>query len=318
MDQALVNTLLDKVPLSELRREQEKLSTLYRERSGAPLPALRSDLQRLAYLCARYPATQAALRAVFQELQRACPQRACPGAAPLSLLDVGAGPGTALLAARECGLPIERATLCERDAGFIALGKQLCDNAQWIEGDITRSVPPDPHDLVVASYVLNEVEEGKRDRLIEQLWARTGQFLVLVDAGSPAGYALLMHLREQLIARGAHLIAPCPHARQCPLPSGEWCHFAARLARTSVHRKLKGGSLGYEDEKFSYLIFSREPAASPLPRVLCRPRRSKGCVQLQLCSKQGLEERCVTKKQADYKAAKQAEWGSALRVQSRH
>jgi ribosomal protein RSM22 (predicted rRNA methylase) len=90
------------------------------------------------------------------------------------------------------------------------------------------------------------------------------------------------------------------------------------VERTSLHRQLKGGTLGYEDEKFSYLVAARpeviadkdSPAYSRLVR---HPGKHSGHVQLTLCTPQGLiENRTVARSsKIAYKAARKAEWGDA-------
>jgi ribosomal protein RSM22 (predicted rRNA methylase) len=304
--------LIKGVSLKELAKEQERLTLLYRQRGPGAIPPLSSDLQRLAYLFVRFPATQAALIQVFTELRSRAPHFTAS-----SFLDVGAGPGTALFAAQESGLSVKRATLIERDPGFIALGKRLSEDlegVEWIHRDVCLPLQEGVHDLVVASYMLNELQEKERASLVDSLWARTGQFLVLVEAGSRLGYALLLQLRERLLSGGAHLIAPCPHARACPLSGEEWCHFSARLARSSMHRKIKGAERGFEDEKFFYLIFSKNPLeTSCVARVIKRPVQGKGFVRLSLCQEQGIEEKTFTKKNKElYARAKKAGWGSNI------
>ena len=107
------------------------------------------------------------------------------------------------------------------------------------------------------------------------------------------------------------MAAPCPHALACPMVGGDWCHFAARLERTALHRKLKGGSLGYEDEKFSYVAFSKEVVELPPSRILSEPARHSGHVSLKLCTKaEGLQQPIISKKQGElYKQSRKAAWG---------
>ena len=94
--------------------------------------------------------------------------------------------------------------------------------------------------------------------------------------------------------------------------AGDWCHFAVRLERSAAHRRLKGGALGYEDEKFSYLVAGRAPAEMPLARIVRHPMARPGHIQLTLCTAQGLERRTVTKSQKEaYRRARRAEWGTA-------
>ena len=49
-----------------------------------------------------------------------------------------------------------------------------------------------------------------------------------------------------------------PARPACPWCAGpDWCH-AARLPRSDRHRQVKGGTLGWEDEKFSYVVAVRD------------------------------------------------------------
>jgi ribosomal protein RSM22 (predicted rRNA methylase) len=108
--------------------------------------------------------------------------------------------------------------------------------------------------------------------------------------------------------------------------AGDWCHFSQRLERSSQHRQLKGGELGYEDEKFSYLIAARSETlasdASPgatshgvtsqkQARIVRHPGKHSGHIQLSLCTTQGkIENRTVTRSsKSAYKLARKAEWG---------
>lgn len=304
-----IENIINSVSLKDLEREQHRLTLMYQQRDGGPLPPLSSDLQRKAYLLTRFPATHAALMTVFHELKSRV-----PGFTISSFLDVGAGPGTALVAAQDCGFSVKQATLIERDSGFIALGKQLISDlggVEWFQRDVrAEGVIKGQYDLVVASYLLNELTE--RASLVDSLWASTGEFLVLVDAGSRLGYTVLLQAREQLLLSGAHLVAPCPHAGACPLPKEEWCHFSTRLARSSMHRKIKRAERGFEDEKFFYLIFSKKrPTRTSFPRVVARPIYGKGFVRLGLCEEGGVTDRCFTKKNKElYSRAKKAHWGS--------
>src|SRR5690349_10640967 len=72
-------------------------------------------------------------------------------------------------------------------------------------------------DLVIASYLVGELGDPERRDLVDASWARTRNMLVIVEPGTPAGYARIIAARAQLIASGAYVAAPCPHDRTCPL-----------------------------------------------------------------------------------------------------
>ncbi|OEV06170.1 small ribosomal subunit Rsm22 family protein, partial [Streptomyces nanshensis] len=168
-------------------------------------------------------------------------------------------------------------------------------------------------DLVTVSYVLGELPEREQTAVVGAA-ARAGRAVVVTEPGTPEGYARVIAARDLLVAAGLRVLAPCPHSAPCPMVPGEdWCHFAARVSRSSLHRQVKGGSLPYEDEKFSYVAAAYpEVAGGPAAgRIVRRPQKRKGQVLLELCTAEnGLRPATVTKRHgADYRAARDVKWG---------
>ena len=169
--------------------------------------------------------------------------------------------------------------------------------------------------MVVASYVLNELPPEGRRAGAERLWAAASGMLLLVEPGTPAGYALLREARDALLSAGARMVAPCPHEGPCPIAGEEWCHFTCRVARSRLHRRLKEGDAPYEDEKFAYLALCRKEIlpAGALPeaaRVLRHPQVEKGRITLTLCAPDGRKTLTVSKKDAArFRLARKAKCG---------
>jgi len=183
--------------------------------------------------------------------------------------------------------------------------------AEWIQQDLQSKFECPPHDLVVISYALGELAPEAAAALLDRAWSNAKQFLVLIEPGTPRGFSVVHNARAAVISAGAHILAPCPHSNACPMAgTRDWCHFAQRLERSSQHRQLKVGALGYEDEKYSYLIASRNRFPTVEARIVRHPQKHSGHVQLTLCARQGLETRTITRSdKQNYKLARQAEWG---------
>jgi ribosomal protein RSM22 (predicted rRNA methylase) len=92
----------------------------------------------------------------------------------------------------------------------------------------------------------------------------------------------------------------------------DWCHFAARVQRSALHRQVKGAALAYEDEKYSYVIFTRLPARRVPARVVRHPTWLPRQVTFVACTPTGLESVHLTKSDPSYKTARKLGWGSAL------
>jgi ribosomal protein RSM22 (predicted rRNA methylase) len=291
------------LPPAELASAARKLSDSYR--LGQPVRLhRRTDLA--AYALTRMPATFAALSTVFTELP----------AAPRSLIDFGAGPGTSLWAAQAVFDAAPAATLIEQNTNWADFAGTLgLPPATWRHADLRRlDHAPEVHDLAVLSYVLNELSKLDAARVLRQAWDAAGTALVLLEPGTPAGFARVLEARGQLIEWGAHIAAPCPHSGECPLQKPDWCHFAVRVDRTRAHRFAKGGELGYEDEKFSYVVATRSAPAIAASRVLRHPLHSAGKAELKLCTPTGLTTLIAGKKHPDWKRARKASWGDQWRA----
>ena len=215
------------------------ISQIYRGGGGSA--AIRAEADALAYALARMPATYAAISACLNAL---CEAKS--DFAPDSLLDVGAGPGTATWAAAEAFPSLNSFISIDPNVALRTLALDLfrqnsrLSAVRYTQGDAQAALAnAEAADLVIASYLVGEVDDPGRAVLAGLMWARTRDTLVVVEPGTPAGYARIIALRTQLIASGAHVAAPCPHDDACPLTPPDWCHFAQRLPRSRAHMALK-------------------------------------------------------------------------------
>jgi ribosomal protein RSM22 (predicted rRNA methylase) len=297
----------------EIAAQAALISKTYRD--GGNSRAIASQADALAYALARMPATYAAVTASLNALVELRPDFI-----PNSLLDAGAGPGTVSWAAAAAFSSLQRFTLLDINAALQALAKDFCRGhprlaAMTYRRDATGDALDDaePADLVVASYLIGEVDDDARPTLAERLWAKTGDTLLVIEPGTPAGYARIIQLRAQLIAAGAHVAAPCPHDGECPLLAPDWCHFVQRLPRLRAHRQVKRAELPFEDEKFSYVVLTRSPATRHFARVLAPPVVGKVEVAAKLCTADGLRMANIPRRDKDgYAKARRWRWGAAL------
>jgi ribosomal protein RSM22 (predicted rRNA methylase) len=310
---AALDVKLHGLSRSDAAQRSARISETYR--SGGGSAAIRTEADALAYALARMPATYAAVTASLNALAEIRPDFA-----PKNLLDVGAGPGTAAWAAAETFSSLAEFSLIDANAALRTLALDLFDKSsrlstlQYRQGE-ARAVLGDaePADLVVASYLLGEISDTERAALAGLIWARTSDTLLIVEPGTPAGYARIIELRRQLIALGAHVAAPCPHDGECPLIAPDWCHFTQRLPRSRAHRQLKGAELAFEDEKFAYVALTRLPVARHPARVLAQPDVSKVEVTAKLCTSGGLVVAKVPRRAKEhYARARRWRWGDAV------
>lgn len=305
---------LEHVSRSDLRARALATSETYR--AGGSSRIVASELDALAYAVVRMPATYAAVRAALAQTAALIPDFQ-----PRSLLDVGAGPGTASWAGLAAWPSLARAALIDSNPHLLALARKLHTSAPDIDlsvvpGDAAGALDDNlSADVVMASYALTEIEPAAAKRVLAKLWGLAGRLLVIVEPGTTDGFRRILACRDFLLAQGAAIVAPCSHEGACPLAEdARWCHFGARLPRSRDHLAAKGASVPYEDEKFIYLAAGKGfGAVARGSRILATPKVSKASVALTLCAPETAERRIVDRRQREaYKAAKRCDWGDTV------
>ena len=303
-----LGAVLDGLPPRQAAQAVERLIANYRGATPTDAPVLRDRSDVAAYAAYRMPATFEAVRAAVYALADAAPDWA-----PATHTDVGGGTGAASWAVAEAWEGAARTTVLDWAEPALTIGAELARGvfeAEWRRERIGGALRLADTDLVTVSYVLNELTEADRTALVTEA-ARAARAVVIVEPGTPDGYERIIAARSLLVGAGFTVAAPCPHSGACPIvPGTDWCHFAARVSRSSLHRQVKGGSLPYEDEKYAYVAAARFPVAPAASRVTRRPQIRKGQVLLDLCGPDGLARETVSKRHgALYKEARDAEWG---------
>ena len=307
--QGAVAAWLARQPEGSRRQASAALSATYRAGGSSQ----RVDLA--SYLVARLPATHAAVSRVL-----ALAAGGRPRFAPVSVLDAGSGPGTASWAAVQRWPEIEHVTFLDNAPAFLALAGELAAEgppalaqAERLSASITSLPPGLSADLVIAAYALAEMPLAAIPSAAGQLWGASRSMLVLVEPGTPQGFARIRAARDHLLAAGAVPVAPCPAASTCPMAGEDWCHFSVRLARSRAHMHAKAARVPFEDERFSYLVVSREGAASGAARIIAPPEHGKAGAAFRLCTPGGLTMHRVARRDAAlYKQVRKLEWGDAM------
>ena len=314
---AALDARLEGLSRSDAAGRAAIISQTYREGGGSG--TIRTETDALAYAVARMPATYAAVVASLNALTEIRPDFA-----PTSLLDVGAGPGTASWAAAEAFPSLHEFTLLDANEALRTLALDLTrrsDRLRRITYELGQARVYAAHaeaaDLVIASYIINELGDAERNALTDVMWEQTKDTLLVVEPGTPAGYARIIALRARLIAAGAHVIAPCPHDGDCPLVAPDWCHFSQRLQRSRAHKQVKGADAPFEDERFAYVALSRARVENRPSRVLAQPDVGKVEIAAKLCTAEGVAVARVPRRaKADYARARRWRWGDAVETNS--
>lgn len=306
--QQVLNNLILNHKLNDLKKESEKISNKYKQNTGGSGGILKTESEAITYSAVRMPATFACVKKALLSL-------VIDQSQTYSLLDVGFGTGAGTLAIMDC-IPISSVSALEKETSMLKVGKTIVDQLieyttqiEYINQDLIEFNPDKNYDIVLSSFVFNEIEESKLVVILKKLWTVTNKYFIIVDAGTPKVFSNMNYIKSVMKDLNANLVAPC----MCEDCENEWCHFIARVRRSAMHRKIKNGTENYEDEKFTYLIYSKTPIDKKGKRIIKRPEISKGKIVHTLCSKDGVRTEIFTKSQGEkYKEVKKKEVGELI------
>lgn len=308
----VIEEKLNHVKLTELKQYASQLSEkyMYQKRTGDTL--LNTEIEALAYSIMRMPATYGAVYTALKHTLERIDNNI------QSVVDIGAGTGAATWAISEL-LATKNIRCFEREPVMLELGKSFMaqnpklKDISWQYMDIVKDDLDAKADLVVTSYMLNEIKPENRKDVINKLIKSSNHIILIIEPGTPEGFKNIKEVQKIAIDNGLHIAAPCTFQGVCPLPDEDWCHSIVRIERTKVHKLLKNADLPYEDEKFSYIAISKEKCDTSGTRILRHPMIEKGKITLKVCHNGKIEDMIITKKDKElFKMAKKKKCGDLI------
>lgn len=314
LTEALNELLEGEISFSEINANAKEISKKYRENNNDGNRLVTSNKEAISYALSRMPATY---ESVLDCLEKVFENNSFE---INSVLDVGAGTGAATWALYSF-FDKKDYSCFEREDEMASLGKRLMSNRElgritkWRKFDAINDSIEGQYDLIVVSYMINELPKDQVKNVVEKLWRATGKILLIIEPGTPNGYSNIKKTRSLLSKNGSKIVAPCPHGEECPLPEDDWCQFTCRVQRSKTHKILKDGNSPFEDEKYSYIAFSKVDCEQLDNRILRHPIINKGYSEYKVCSKDGIKNIKLSKKDgATYKEAKKKSAGDSLNI----
>lgn len=261
---------------------------------------LKTDLDTIAYSVIRMPATYSAIRTCLEKIQE------LNDFGIKSLLDIGSGTGAAEWAVVDT-LGVQDIVCLEREQAMRELAKKYFSysddfkKVEFIDSDILNEDLNVSKDLCILSYMINELSQENRLKVIDKVLSCTNKVLLIVEPGTPEGFANVKMIRDYLYEKGYEIIAPCTRFNgRCDIKEDDWCASSIRIQRTKIHKYLKDAEIGFEDEKFSYIAINvsedKLDLNNNLKRILRHPKIQNGRIEVKTCIQGEIQEEVITKK----------------------
>lgn len=307
--------------LKALASNVAKLSSLLtRERETLPVSYLKDEGMRRAYLLYFLPSNLHKIHMPLHELSLH-PSNLL-SKERLRVLDIGSGPGTAILGTMDFFAAHEKRPVLEftaidhvaenlRDSealfGLFRERVPLVAVLKTIRSSIemASSFPKGPYDIIVLSNILNEVAYLDEDRsskrvailktIIRDLLAADGSCIIIEPALRQTSREMLL-VRDALLNEGLHIYSPCLTGENCPALQNpkDWCHEDVPWEFPEIVREVdRLTGLRKDSLKFSYIVIRKDGLSvkdnygDSSFRVVSEPLVSKGKMEFYLCGAGG-------------------------------
>lgn len=314
-----IENILKESNSNEWLKSAVALSLKYRvERVKQGISYIRDYSDVLGYLSLRVSSTYAQIYGSLASIKQINPSWK-----PVSLLDIGSGPGTAIWATEQLFPSITQISAVEKDPNFITVGKKILSNSslkpKWYPTNFSFSVPhtTEKFDLVILANVLNEMDDNTRQKTIEFAYKHCQGILVVVEPGTPFGNESNNQTVTELSKYNPKLTAPFIENKYYP---SEDIVFSQRIIRPDFQKRVRQlqrkmdltdktkllPPSDWEDAKYSYIVFSKFPSEiQPQARLIKNPQLYKPFVELSLLTKDGIiQEKIFKKEKEKFKLAK--------------
>ncbi len=312
---------LSKDELKSPAEDVVRLSKLLTKgREGLPAAYLKDEGLRRAYLLYFLPANLHKIHIPLEELS--LHPKKILSKERLRVLDIGSGPGTAVLGSMEFFVQRSQRPFLE----FTAVD-QVVENLREAEELFRRyreahhidaslhtvksgveglgARPKGNYELIILSNLLNElvpaddVRIAKRVEIVKTIMARflapDGSCIIIEPALRETSREMLM-VRDGLLNEDFHVYSPCLAQGKCPALANpkDWCHEDVPWDAPELVKEIdKRIGLRKDSLKFSYLVI-RKDNISPADiygadsfRVVSEPLISKGKIEFYICGKGG-------------------------------
>ncbi|MBM2839007.1 MAG: hypothetical protein HW415_1632 [Deltaproteobacteria bacterium] len=305
-------------------------SLLTRERETLPVAYLKNEALRRAYLLYFLPSNLDKIHIPLHELSLH-PSKALSKQS-LRILDIGSGPGTAILgimgffSAKEKRPVLEFTAIDQvkenlRDSealfGLFRERVSIAATLKTIKSsmEMASSFPKGPYDIIVLSNILNEVAHPDEDRtskrvailktVLSDLLAPDGSCIIIEPALRQTSRDML-EVRDGLLDEGFCIYSPCLMGEKCPALQNpkDWCHEDIAWEFPEIVREVDSlTGLRKDSLKFSYLVLRKDGLSikdiygDSSFRVVSESLVSKGKIEFYVCGKEG--RRMVTRLDKD-------------------
>lgn len=297
--QEKVNKLFAGLNKESLVSKREQLTQKYKTNQAVNGSVFESNGDSAVYAISRMPATFAVIYTLISDLIKQGLIKQVD-----SVIDIGSGTGAGFFACREIFDDI-KVSLFERDDNMIQVFDKFETGVKAKKFNFIRDEIKERADIVMSSYVFSELNEDGRRVALKKMIDCSNKYVLIVDTGTPRTYENFMKLKKLVYDFGLKVIAPCC-SEKCGLKN-DYCQFYARVERSGLMKMSKSAELSYEDEKYFYLLISKDEnmVLQDKKRVIRRPQIKTNFVELKLCTTSGVCEEKFTKKDKElYKLAK--------------